>query len=373
MPGPCILGAIEGFVKITDIRTEWLRVPIIPPIEDSTHVLRCMDLILTEVRAGEHSGWSYMLSFDYASALLKGIIDQELKRHLIGLSADDIRAVYERNLQATEYIGCEGLAMWGTSAIDIALWDLLARRLNVPASILFGRYTSRVPVYGSGGWISYTDEQLADEVSQYVARGFNGVKLKIGSPQEERDIERVRAVRKAIGFDRKLMVDANQGLTLERALRFVRRLEDCRVDWLEEPFPRHDLESYNRLAAATETPLAAGEREFSVEPFRRLVASRCISVVQPDLLRVGGVTGWRLVAGLTESNLLRLAPHFYREYDVHLAAAAPSLIAIESFDWLDSLLEFPFEVVDGLAVVPDRPGFGATLRAEAIREFRYIG
>jgi L-alanine-DL-glutamate epimerase-like enolase superfamily enzyme len=165
------------------------------------------------------------------------------------------------------------------------------------------------------------------------------------------------------------MVDANQGLTLERALRLAQRLEECRVEWFEEPFPKDDLESYARLSNATQIPLAAGEREFGVPPFRRLVAARCISVVQPDLLRVGGVTGWRLVAGLADSHLLPIAPHFYREYDVHLAAAQPNLIAIESFDWLDPLLEHPFEVHDGLAIVPDRPGFGVSFRKEAIREY----
>lgn len=356
-------------MKIDDIRTEWLRIPISPPIADSTHVLRFLDLILVEVHAGGASGSSYMLSFDYAPALLKGIVDQELKRHLIGMNADNIHAIYEQNLQITEYIGREGLAMWGTAAIDVALWDLMARRLGVPVSLLFGVHSPAVPVYGSGGWISYSDEQLADEVSRYVARGFAGVKIKIGG-NEDRDVERVRAVRKAIGPDRKLMVDANQGLTLERALRLARRLEDYDLAWFEEPFPKEDLESYSRLAATTSIPLAAGEREFGIAPFRRLTAGRCISVVQPDLLRVGGVTGWRLVAGLAESQLLRVAPHFYREYDVHLAAAQPNLIAIESFDWLNELLEHPFEVRNGLAVVPDRPGFGVTFRKDAIREYR---
>jgi L-alanine-DL-glutamate epimerase-like enolase superfamily enzyme len=356
-------------MTIDDVRTEWLRVPISPAIADATHVLRFMDLILVEVRAGEFCGSSYMLSFDYGPAVLRGLVDQELKRRVLGMEADDIRAVYETNLRATEYIGREGVAMWGTAAIDVALWDLLARRLGVPVSLLFGAITKAVPVYGSGGWISYTDEQLADEVSRYVSRGFAGVKIKIGG-DEDRDVERVRAARRAIGTDRKLMVDANQGLTLERALRLARRLEEFRLEWFEEPFPKDDLESYARLSNATEIPLAAGEREFGVPPFRRLVAARCLSVVQPDLLRVGGVTGWRQVAGLADSYLLRIAPHFYREYDVHLAAAQPNLIAIESFDWLDPLLEAPFEVRDGLAAVPDRPGFGVTFRQEAIREYR---
>jgi L-alanine-DL-glutamate epimerase-like enolase superfamily enzyme len=357
-------------MRIDDIHTEWLRVPISPPIADATHVLQFMDIVIIEIRAGDCLGHSYMLSFDYAPSLLRGMIDYELKRHVVGCPADDIRAIYEQNLRATEYIGAEGLAMWGTSAIDVALWDLLARRLGVSAAVLFGRQHLAVPVYGSGGWLSYSEEELAAEVEQYVAREFAGVKIKIGSPHCDRDVERIREVRRLIGPDRKLMVDANQGLTLERALRLVRRIEEFHLDWLEEPFPRNDLESYARLAAATDIPLAAGEREFGVDPFCRMAKARSVSIMQPDLMRAGGVTGWRLVAAVAESNLLRIAPHFYREYDIHLAAAQPNLVAIESFDWLDELLEDSFEVRNGFALVPDRPGFGVKFRPEAVGEFR---
>ncbi len=357
-------------MRIDDIHTEWLRVPISPPIADATHVLRFMDIVTVEIRAGDYVGHSYMLSFDYAPLLLKGVIDHELKRYVLGCPVDDIRRIYEQNLRATEYIGTEGLAMWGTSSIDVALWDLLARRLGVSAAVLLGRQSRAVPVYGSGGWISYSDEELAAEVQRYAAREFAGVKIKVGSPQTDRDVERVREVRRLIGPNRKLMVDANQGLTIERAMRLVRRLEEYDLDWFEEPFPRNDVDSYARLASATEIPLAAGEREFGVDPFRRMAKAHSVSIMQPDLMRAGGVTGWRLVAAVAESSFLRIAPHFYREYDVHLAAAQPNLIAIESFDWLDELLEDPFEVHDGLATVPERPGFGVEFRPEAINEFR---
>ncbi len=357
-------------MRIDDIRTEWLRVPISPPIADATHVLRFMDIIIVEIRAADYFGHSYMLSFDYAPSLLKGVIDLELRRHVLGCPADDIRAIYEQNLRATEYIGSEGLAMWGTSAIDVALWDLLTCRLGVPAAVLFGRQHSAVPVYGSGGWLSYSDDELEAEVKRYMAREFAGVKIKIGSLQCDRDVERIREVRRLLGPDRKLMVDANQGLTLERALRLVRRIEEFHLDWFEEPFPRNDVDSYARLSAATDIPLAAGEREFGVDPFRRMARSRSISILQPDLMRAGGVTGWRLVAAIAESSLLRIAPHFYREYDIHLAATQPNLVAIESFDWLGDLLEDTFEVRNGLAVVPQRPGFGVKFRPEAVNEFR---
>jgi len=356
-------------MKIEEVATRWLRIPLSPPIADSTHILNAVDLILVDVSAGGVTGSCYMLSFDYAPGLLKGFVDQELKRRLIGAEADDIRGIFERNLRACEYVGQCGIAMWGVSAIDAALWDLLARRLGVPVSLLWGRIVSAVPVYGSGGWISYSEEKLAREIRSYLDRGFKGVKIKIGGPSEDWDVARVKFTRELVGSDVALMVDANQALTLARAIRTARRLEDCSLIWIEEPLPRDDIEGYQCLGASTSIPLAAGEREYGVEPFRRLIAARTISVVQPDLLRVGGVTGWRLVAGLAETHRLSLAPHFYREYDVHLAACYPNLIGIEWFDWLDPLLVHPLELREGLAVVPDRPGFGVEFRPEAVQEY----
>lgn len=213
-----------------------------------------------------------MLSFDYAPALLKGIVDKELKRQILGRPADAIRGAYQRNRAATEYIGQEGVAMWGIAAVDVALWDLLARRLGIPAAVLFGQHAKAVPVYGSGGWLSYTDEQLADEVARYLARGFAGVKLKVGG-DEDRDVERVHAVRRAVGPRCKLMVDANQVVSLEKAARLARRLEDCHVDWFEEPFPKQDIESYVQLAKRTEIPWL----QVSVNSACRIPAVGCCS------------------------------------------------------------------------------------------------
>ena len=314
-----------------------------------------------------------MLSFDYAPSLLKGLIDSELKKVLMGRNSAEIRHIYEDCLRSIEYVGHEGLARWGVSAVETALWDLLGHQLSAPVWLLLGLNSTNVPAYGSGGWVSYSEEELADEVGGYIARGFAGVKIKIGGPSEDWDVERVLAVRRAIGPERKLMIDANQGLTLSRALRMARRLEGCSLDWIEEPFQREDIESYRRLAAATEIPLAAGEREYGISAFRRLMEARAIAVVQPDLMRVGGVTGWRLVAGLAEAYRLRVSPHFYKEYDIHLAACVPNPIAIEVFDWLDPLVKHPLEIRDGHAIAPERPGFGVEFREDAIEEFEVKG
>ena len=180
-------------MKIKDISASWLRVPLSRPLSDSTHELTCIDWIVVEVRDAECSGRSCMLSFDFAPSLMKRFVESELKPHLLGVAAGNIRAVYERCLQLTEYVGTGGLAMWATAGIETALWDLLARKLGVPAARLFGQYAERVPVYGSGGWISYSDEELADELDSYVSRGFRAVKIKIGGFSEAWDLDRLHA------------------------------------------------------------------------------------------------------------------------------------------------------------------------------------
>src|SRR5271157_3745609 len=189
---------------ITDVQTRWLRVPLARPIADSTHKLTAIDLILVSVQAGEWSGLSYMLSFDYAPSLLKGLVDWELKKLLMGRRSAEIRGIYEDCRKSFEYVGQEGLALWGVSAVETALWDLLGHQLNAPVSVLLGLNSTMLPVYGSGGWISYSDEELADEVGSYIKRRFAGVKIKIGGPSVDWDVQRVLAVRRAIGSERKL-------------------------------------------------------------------------------------------------------------------------------------------------------------------------
>ena len=355
-------------MKISSVQARWLRTPLNPPLRDSLHELSAIDWILVEVEAGGIVGNSYMLSFDFAPRQMLSFVTDELQKHALGMESDNIQAVFERMLRATEYVGQSGLAMWAVSAIDTALWDLLAKKLGVSASILFGRYTCEVPAYASGGWLSYSDDELVAKAIANVTKGFRAIKLKINNSVGS-SLRRVGLVREAVGYDIQIMVDANQGLEFESALRISQRLWDLNVVWLEEPFRKDDLANYSRLRQHSALPIAAGEREFGQEPFARLVNGRCIDIVQPDLMRIGGVTNWLKVAHLSESNMLRVAPHFYKEFDVHLSASLPNLIAIEWFDWIDPLLVHPLQLRNGMAVVPDGPGFGSEFRQDAIDEF----
>jgi L-alanine-DL-glutamate epimerase-like enolase superfamily enzyme len=242
-------------MKIKDIQTTLLSVPLNPPIADSTHVLNHIQWIAVHVLTDEGlQGNSLMLTFDYGPELLRRIVDVELKNLLLGKDPQDISGIWQMCHSHCEYIGQTGVAMWGIAAIDIALWDLLGKQLGVPVCQLFGSNRAQVPVYGSGGWLSYSLDDLLAEVTSYIQRGFKMVKMKVGRSNIRQDVERVRAVREAIGDNIGLMVDANQAWTPQQALSFAVQVQELDLLWFEEPVAKDDLSGYSYVAAHTNIP-----------------------------------------------------------------------------------------------------------------------
>jgi L-alanine-DL-glutamate epimerase-like enolase superfamily enzyme len=358
-------------MKIKDIQTTLLSVPLNPPIADSTHVLNQIQWIAVHVLTDEGlQGNSLMLTFEYGPELLRCIVDVELKKLLLGKDPQDISGLWQTCYSHCEYIGQIGVAMWGIAAIDIALWDLLGKRLGVPVCRLFGSNRAQVPVYGSGGWLSYSLDELLAEVTGYVQRGFKMVKMKVGRSNCHEDVERVRAVRKAIGNEIGLMVDANQAWTPQQAVSFATQVEELNLLWFEEPVAKDDLSGYCYVAEHTNIPIATGEREYSLDAFREFLTRSSASILQPDALRIGGLSQSMKVAHLAEAYHRSVAPHFYKEIDVHILAAINNGLYLEYFPWLDNLLAYPLEVENGMATVPTRPGMSLEFKPEAIREFQ---
>ena len=358
-------------MKIKDIRTTLLTVPLRAPIADSTHVLNHIQWILVDVLTdGDLKGSSFMLTFDYGTDLLRGIVDCELRKLLLGKDPGDIAGIWKLCHAHCEYIGQTGVAAWGIAAIDIALWDLLGKQLGAPVCQLLGSNRAQVPVYGSGGWLSYSLDELLAEVDSYIQRGFTMVKMKVGQPDIKQDVERVRAVGEVIGDKRRLMVDANQGWTPQQALAFARQVEDQNIFWFEEPVSRDDIEGYSHVAAESRIPIATGEREYSLGGFREILIRRAADIMQPDALRIGGFSQCLKVAHLAEAFHRQVAPHFYKEIDVHLLASINNGLFLEYFPWLDDLLTHPLEIVNGMANVPARPGLSLEFKPEAIQEYR---
>ena len=267
----------------------------------------------------------------------------------------------------SEYFGNIGLNRWAAGAINIAMWDAWGKFLRQPIWKILGNTRDAVPVYGSGGWLNYTLDELLDEVTGYARRGFHAVKIKVGSPDLERDIERLAKVREAVGSKVKIMMDANQGMTVPTALALARRARGFDIHWFEEPVPRVDYDGYAQLRRQAGIALAMGEREFDTTGLRELIRRDAIDLWQPDILRLGGVEAWRASAQLAHAHGLPVLPHYYKEYDVPLLCTVPNAFGSESFDWIDGLVDHPIKVDNGMARPLPGPGWGFTFLEDKLQ------
>ncbi|SDI13349.1 L-alanine-DL-glutamate epimerase [Arthrobacter subterraneus] len=291
---------------------------------------------------------------------------REVAGSMIGEDPNDIAKLYNKLLWAGASVGRSGVATQALAALDIALYDLKAKRAGLPLAKLLGAYRDSVRTYNtSGGFLNASIDEVKERATQSLAEGIGGIKIKVGLPDSAEDLRRVAAVREHIGHDVPLMVDANQQWDRATALRMGRKLEQFDLVWIEEPLDAYDAEGHAALALALDTPIATGEMLASVAEHERLIATRACDIIQPDAPRVGGITQFLRLATLADQAGLDLAPHFAMEIHLHLAAAYPREPWVEHFDWLDPLFNERLETRDGRMVVPDRPGLGVTFSDQA--------
>ncbi|NDK31855.1 L-talarate/galactarate dehydratase [Nesterenkonia haasae] len=291
---------------------------------------------------------------------------REVAENLLGEDPSDIAKVYDKLLWAGASVGRSGVATQALAAIDIALWDLKAKRAGLPLAKLLGSYRDSVRTYDtSGGFLHASIEEITERATASLAAGIAGIKIKVGLPDTAEDLRRVRAVREHLGPDVPLMVDANQQWNRSTALRMGRALEEFNLTWIEEPLDAYDSAGHAALAAALDTPIATGEMLASVAEHEQLIAAKSCDVLQPDAPRVGGITQFLRLCTLAHSAGLDLAPHFAMEIHVHLAAAYPHEPWVEHFDWLDPLFNERLEIEGGRMLVPHRPGLGFSLSEQA--------
>ncbi|WP_456284774.1 L-talarate/galactarate dehydratase [Microbacterium sp. JZ101] len=357
---------------IRTIRLSTLRLPLQTAISDAkvftgrqkpmTEVAFLIAEIETEQGFSGH-GFSYSKRAggpaQYAHA-------KEVAEAAIGEDPNDIQKLYTKLLWAGASVGRSGVATQALAAIDIALYDLKAKRAGLPLSKLLGAHRDSVRTYNtSGGFLNASIDEVRERASRSIEEGIGGIKIKVGLPDTAEDLRRVRAVREHIGDAVPLMVDANQQWDRATALRMGRRLEEYDLVWIEEPLDAYDAEGHADLARALDTPIATGEMLASVAEHERLIAARSCDIIQPDAPRVGGITQFLRLMTLADQAGLDLAPHFAMEIHLHLAACYPREPWVEHFDWLDPLFEERLETRDGRMIVPDRPGLGITFSDQA--------
>ncbi|OZF51447.1 L-talarate/galactarate dehydratase [Rhodococcus sp. 14-1411-2a] len=287
---------------------------------------------------------------------------QEIAPVLIGEDPNDIGKIWNKLVWAGASVGRSGVATQAIAAIDIALWDLKAKRAGLPLAKLIGSARDSVQTYNtSGGFLHTPIEEVMENAAISLANGIGGIKLKVGQPDWRADIARVTAVREFLGDDVPLMVDANQQWDRPTAQRMGRILEQFDLVWIEEPLDAYDAEGHSQLARSLDTSIATGEMLASVGEHVRLIEAGSVDILQPDAPRIGGITQFLKLATLAEHHNLQLAPHFAMEIHLHLAAVYPLQTWVEHFDWLDPLFDEHLETRDGRMHLSARPGLGFTL------------
>jgi L-alanine-DL-glutamate epimerase-like enolase superfamily enzyme len=336
--------------------------PASQPIADSTHTISEIAFIVTRIELDNGvTGDANLLSFHYSPQAIAGAL-RDIRPLALGFEVSATARFIQEYDRESEYFGHAGIHRWALGSINIAMWDAWAKTLDKPVWRMFEVHHDRVPLYGSGGWLSYSTDELLAEVTRYVKRGFRAVKVKVGSPELERDIERLKKVREAVGPDINVMMDANQGMTVASALKLVSAVRHLRIAWFEEPVTHADFDGYAQLRREAGISLAMGEREFDTVALRELIRRDALDLWQPDILRLGGVEAWRASAALAHAHKLPVLPHYYKEYDVPLLMTVPNAFGAESFDWMDPLVTHPIRMENGFAYPNPGPGWGFSFK-----------
>lgn len=354
--------------SIDSVVVHRVSLPVDPPMISGTHHVASVDVNIVEIIAGEDRGIGYTFAFSAQEADAVTPLVLHLAKALRGAQAADVRAHWSRMWAQINFMGRAGAAVMALSAIDTALWDLHARQLGAPLHMLLGLPRCELPVYFAAGWLSFSREGLVQDACEAIAAGYRGYKMRLGGDWQE-DVRRVMAVREAIGPEPWLMADANQAWDLSTAIQAVHALEPASLRWLEEPVDAEDFEGLAAVRAEASMPIAAGETVYGTAPFARMIATGSADVLQPDLMRCGGITGFFDVATLARIARLEISTHLFTEVSAHLMAIAPAGVVEYLKGWFDDLFEGAPDSARGLVAPTERPGLGITLRADTLERW----
>jgi mandelate racemase len=257
------------------------------------------------------------------------------------------------------------------SGLDMAAWDALAKAAGMPLARVLGGAVGSVPAYNSNGlWLTEVAALGAEAAALIDEGGFGALKLRLGRDRLADDLRAVEVVREAVGPDVELMVDFNQGLSLGQALRWCHALDDRGLYWFEEPITYHDLRGYVQLARELATPIQIGENFYGPRALWRAIEACACDHVMPDLMRIGGVSGWLRAAPIAAAAGIEVSTHLYPEVSAHLMRITEAAHWLEWQDWAYPILAEPFELAGGALNIPDRPGSGIEWDDRAVRRLQ---
>jgi len=360
-------------MPIASIQADHFRIELPVPLSDSTHgTITHFELITARLRDEDGTeGLGYTYTVGTGGGAVHALITRDLALLLIGADPDRIEALWQKMWWAVHYGGRGGQAVLAISALDIALWDLKARRAGKPLWRVLGGYDPAVPCYAGGIDLDFPLEQLLRQTDDNLAKGFRAIKMKVGRPRLSEDVARVQAMRTHLGDDFPLMADANMRWSADEAIRAARALRDCNLVWLEEPTIPDDIAGHVRIVRDGGVPIATGENLHTLWEFQNLIRAGGVTFPEPDVSNCGGITVFMKVAHLAEAANLPLTSHGVHDLTVHLLAAVPnrSYLEVHGFG-LDRYIAQPLVIRDGNAIAPERPGHGVAFDWAALETAR---
>ncbi|MEE8554897.1 MAG: mandelate racemase/muconate lactonizing enzyme family protein [bacterium] len=359
-------------MKIESLEAGLYRIPLPETLTDATHgEMRDFDLVTVRLRDDDGvEGLGYTYAHRGGGAILS-LIEREIWELLEGEDPRLRERHWERMWWGMHYFGRGGPVTFAISAVDIALWDMAARRAGEPLWRYLGGHNPNVPCYAGGIDLLFTLDALLEQTQKNLEKGFRAIKMKVGRPRLSEDLERVAKMRQTLGPDFPLMVDANMRWRVDEAIRASRALAEHDVYWLEEPTIPDDVAGHVEIVRQGALPVAAGENLHSLYEFKNYIHAGAVSFPEPDCSNCGGVTGYLKIAHLAEAHNLPVTTHGIHDIHVHLLAAVPnsSYLEVHGFG-LEPYMANPLRIEHGEALAPDRPGHGVELDWKALEAHR---
>lgn len=359
--------------KVSDIQVFLVETQIKGNFADSTRNVETIGYVIVEITTDDGLKGIGTTYHEVGGEAIREFVLKGIGPKILGRSPIETESIYEEVFHYMRGVGRKGLAFCTYSAIDIALWDIKAQMLNLPLYKLLGGSRRELPIYASGGWTSYSKDELVGEALEMVRRGYKQIKLKVGvegGKNIREDVRRICAVRDAIGPDIGIMVDANNAFTAATAIQLAERLEELDIIFFEEPVFADDIPGLARFRAMSHIPVGTGEHEYTRFGVRDLLMNNAVDYLQCDITRCGGVTEMQKIIALSQAWNIYFAPHGMEYMHMHLLSPAPNGVYLERLFMFEEVSELAFinapQPKNGILAIPEVSGLGLKLNYDQL-------
>ncbi len=357
--------------KILSVTPIHLSIPLAKPVYVSTFHMKSVETCLVKVRTKdglEGLGWSFAFGAERARAIVAMVRD--LAGVLVGKDSTKLEENWNCMRNSVSFVGRDGISAMAIAALDTACWDISSKIFDMPLWKYLGGKRTNIRCYASEGlWLNYSLEQLQEEALFFKSQGFQGMKLRVGKDELQEDIDRIIAVREAVGEEMNLMIDVNQGWSREKAFEAIESLKLFNLTWIEEPVDHEDYFLCSEIRKKSSIPICSGETNYNVGGMLRLLSENCVDFLMPDLQRCSGITGWNKVSEVAQKYSITLTSHLFHEVSAHLMSKENEDFWCEYMPWWECIFEIKHQIYKGEMILSEEPGIGLEIKKGILDKF----